>query len=378
MDDYDLYGPLARQDIATAVLAPYLTGLVAQLLLSGLYLGLFLSSRRELGQHARKVKAVSWVVCALVVCCVGMACEELIDTGVSQDRDTDSLFAGPPQSNVLPILGGLTGAVCQAFLMVRAAALFPSRSVRIAFYVVTSAAILLALAGAALFSAMGFLITEGKLAPLQYFTAEAIWLWSSAAADLLISLALAHTLHRRIAGFNSRTDGVLWRLIIVALQTAAYTSVISIAGAAVATAFEKSSNVLTSTAAFAFWLPLPALHAISLYTTLSSRRHVQTQLNGSLLTTGGVANDGLTLPFSVVSGAAAPRSGTRSAAGGAGGGARAPVPVHLAVKVEREEEVSYDDGLELELDMERRGRRGSRFAGVGGEGTATQSSLEKV
>jgi len=92
---------------------------------------------------------------------------------VSQDRDTESLFAGPPQSNVLPILGGLTGAVCQAFLMVRAAALFPSRTVRIAFYVVTTAAILLALTGAALFSAMGFLITQGKLAPLQYFTAEA-------------------------------------------------------------------------------------------------------------------------------------------------------------------------------------------------------------
>ncbi|KPV76816.1 uncharacterized protein RHOBADRAFT_42026 [Rhodotorula graminis WP1] len=378
MDDYDVMGPLAPQDIATAVLAPYLTGLVVQLLLSGLYFGLFLSSRRELGQHARKVKAVSWIVCALVLCCVGMACEEMVDTGVSQDRDTNTLFAGPPQSNVLPILGGLTGAVCQAFLMVRAAALFQSRTVRLIFYVVTSAAILLPLAGAALFSAMGFLITQGKRAPLEYFTAEAIWLWSSAAADLLISLALAHTLHRRIAGFNARTDGVLWRLIIVALQTAAYTSVVSIVGAAVATALEKSSNILTSTAAFAFWLPLPALHAISLYTTLSSRRHVQTQLNASFLTTGGAANDGLTLPFSVVSGAAGappPRSGARSAAGGGG---RAPVPVHLAVKVEREEEVSYDDGLELELDMERRGRRGSRFAAPGGEGTTTQSSLEKV
>lgn len=377
MDDYDVPGQLARQDIATAVLAPYLTGLVAQLLLSGLYLGLFLSSRRELGQHARKVKAVSWVVCALVVCCVCMACEELVDTGVSQDRDTESLFAGPPQSNVLPILGGLTGAVCQAFLMVRAAALFPSRTVRIAFYVVTTAAILLALTGAALFSAMGFLITQGKLAPLQYFTAEAIWLWSSAAADLLISLALAHTLHRRIAGFNARTDGVLWRLIIVALQTAAYTSVVSIAGAAVATAFEKSSNVLTSTAAFAFWLPLPALHAISLYTTLSSRRHVQTQLGGSMLSTGGGAgagmpNDALTLPFSIISGAVGARA-PRSAARSGGGGAAAPV--HLAVKVEREEEVSYDDGLEVELEVERRGRRGCRLAG---EGTATQSSLEKV
>lgn len=119
------------------------------------------------------------------------------------------------------------------------------------------------------------------------------------------------------------------------------------------------------------------MHAISLYTTLSSRRHVQTQLGGSMLSTGGGAgagmpNDALTLPFSIISGAVGARA-PRSAARSGGGGAAAPV--HLAVKVEREEEVSYDDGLEVELEVERRGRRGCRLAG---EGTATQSSLEKV
>lgn len=95
-------------------------------------------------------------------------------------------------------------------------------------------------------------------------TSHSLWLWPSAFADILISAALAQTLHRRIAGFNPHTDGVLWRLIVVALQTAALTSVVSIAGAAVSTALEKSDDVHASAAGFAFWREsLPALVSLS-------------------------------------------------------------------------------------------------------------------
>ncbi|GAA5821191.1 hypothetical protein JCM3770_005244, partial [Rhodotorula araucariae] len=251
---YDVPAYVARQDVTTAILVPYVTGLVVQVLLIGVWLGLFASyAQHDLVKHARAVKAVSWVVFALVLCCLGVACEEIVDTAVSQNRTANALLEGPPQSNVLPILTGLTGAVCQAFLMVRAAALAPSRTTRWAFYAVTGAAILLALTGAALFSAAGFYISTHEAFAINYSTAEAIWLWSSASADLLISLALAYTLQKRIAGFNARTDGVLRRLSVVALQTAAYTSIISIAGAAVATAFEGSDDFHTSAVGFAFW-----------------------------------------------------------------------------------------------------------------------------
>lgn len=51
-----------------------------------------------------------------------------------------------------------------------------------------------------------------------------IWLWASAAVDLLISIALSHTLHSRIAHFNEVTDSLLKRLIVTSLQTAACAS----------------------------------------------------------------------------------------------------------------------------------------------------------
>ncbi|BGP37147.1 hypothetical protein JCM10450v2_001053 [Rhodotorula kratochvilovae] len=359
---YDVPGLLARQDVATAVLVPYLTGLVVQVLLIGVFFGLFASYAGDLGKRARAVKAVSWVVFALVLCCLGVACEEIVDTAVSQNRTSEALFAGPPQSNVLPILAGLTGAVCQAFLMVRAAALVPSKSARWAFYIPTSAAILLALTGSALFSAAGFVISDEEAFALNYFTAEAIWLWSSAGADLLISLALAYTLHRRIAGFNARTDGVLRRLSVVALQTAAYTSIISIAGAAVATAFEGSEDYHTSTVGFAFWLPLPALHAISLYTTLSSRRALQATLSAA------APGDALSLPSGrrrACTGATAAGMGTgsRRSLHHAGTGTGTGSGAALEVRVEREQTVSYDapdgDGWD-DLEKGDGGRRGRR------------------
>ncbi|KWU45640.1 hypothetical protein RHOSPDRAFT_32562 [Rhodotorula sp. JG-1b] len=87
----------------------------------------------------------------------------------------------------------------------------------------------------------------------DYHVCQATWLWTSAADDLLISLALAYTLHRRIAHFSEVTDCLLKRLITTSLQTAAYTSVISIVGAALSTAFANSSNFRTVSAGFASW-----------------------------------------------------------------------------------------------------------------------------
>lgn len=68
-----------------------------------------------------------------------------------------------------------------------------------------------------------------------------------------MSLALAYTLHQRIAGFNKRTDGLLKKLIVISLQTAAYTSVFAIVGAALSSAHERSQSIYTSTIAFTFW-----------------------------------------------------------------------------------------------------------------------------
>lgn len=101
----------------------------------------------------------------------------------------------------------------------------------------------------------------GRPAPLTYFAAEAVWLWSSAAADVFISIALSISLRQRIRGFNPTLDGVLRHLIIVGFRTAAYTAVISIVGASLATAFSRSDNYQFATIGFAFWgrIDLPSL-----------------------------------------------------------------------------------------------------------------------
>ncbi|GAA6030174.1 hypothetical protein JCM8097_009298 [Rhodosporidiobolus ruineniae] len=390
--DYQTY--IAKQDVATAILVPYLVGLIAQVLLIGVFLTLFTSYvQTDFKHHSRKVRAVMWIVFLLTLGCLGMSCEEIIDTGASQERSSEKLFSGPAQSNVLPVLTALTGSVCQGFLMCRAALLINNRTTRYIFGAFTTALILLSLAGATLFSGMGFLIVAGSTAtPLKYSTALAIWLFSGAAADLAISIALAWTLNSRIMGFNERTDSLLKRLILVALRTAAYTSIISIAGAAIATAIEYSKpDVHTASAGFAFWLPLPALHAISLYTTLCTRRVVTAQLGGGAgggVISGkpGAADDrekgypparGLSPSARAtvrLAGLGAPRKSIPREEDGAepgmlsfprsvsgiGGGSSRHLP--LQVTVQCEEQVEYDDYTDFDDDLARDARKEKKRA----------------
>ena len=56
-----------------------------------------------------------------------------------------------------------------------------------------------------------------------------MWLWTSAATDISISIALYLSLKQRV-GIIKEVDGVLNRLIFVALQTASYTAIPALAG----------------------------------------------------------------------------------------------------------------------------------------------------
>ncbi|GAA5965743.1 hypothetical protein JCM8115_000910 [Rhodotorula mucilaginosa] len=377
----DVPAMIADQSVATATLAPYLAGLVTLVLLTGLFWGLCIEfvKKGDWKASPRRVKVVACIVLLFSLFCLGLAYEEIIDTGVSQKRSTAELFLGPAQSNILPILTGLTTMICQSFLMARAAVLIPSRPLRYGFLIATTAFILSGLTGAALFSACGYLSFFDRAAPLNYFAAEAIWLWSSAAADVLISLALSISLHKRIRGFNPTLDGVLRHLIIVGLRTAAYTAVTSIVGAAVSTAFSIKDNYHTATVGF---FALPALHAISLFTTLSTRR----TFANALAANGGVISrvvqdpeSPLNMrPISVfpVSAHARPdgddddddggqksvtqTSSSGGGGGGGGGGRRGRRNVPLVVRVDQEREVTYDVRTSSDEDylaQESRGRR---------------------
>lgn len=73
---------------------------------------------------------------------------------------------------------------------------------------------------------------------MHWASSAAVWLWSSALADVSISLAAAYSLKSRIAGFNRATDSLLRTLIFIVLRTAAYTAVISIVVATVESVYK--------------------------------------------------------------------------------------------------------------------------------------------
>lgn len=95
-DALDVPSTIATQSVATSILTPYLTGLTTQVLLIGVYLALFgRFIREDFGLHTTKVRVVGWVVLFLIVCCLGMAYEELVDTG-SEFAFVNSLLPSPP------------------------------------------------------------------------------------------------------------------------------------------------------------------------------------------------------------------------------------------------------------------------------------------
>lgn len=73
---------------------------------------------------------------------------------------------------------------------------------------------------------------------LHWTSSAAIWLWSSAVADVSISLAAAYSLKSRIVGFNRETDSLLRTLIFIVLRTAAYTAILSVVGAVIESVYK--------------------------------------------------------------------------------------------------------------------------------------------
>ncbi|GAA6033901.1 hypothetical protein JCM8097_000394 [Rhodosporidiobolus ruineniae] len=132
----------------------------------------------------------------------------------------------------------------------------------------------------------GFLYHFGNINAIQpwnWSLSLAVAMWSNAKVDIAISVALACTLRQRIAGFSTKTDSLLVKLITTALQTASYTTILSIVGAATAAACgDWNPHYLFLN--YAFWLPLPACYGVSLYTTLNVRRRTEDDLGGPLTT----------------------------------------------------------------------------------------------
>lgn len=124
---------------------------------------------------------------------------------------------------------------------------------------------------------MQYINGSDDIAGLGYNESLSLWLWTSAAADILISTVCAFSIRQRLSGYTRETDTVIVKLAVICFRTAAYTTTMSITGAIMASVFSGDFDV-RSFSGFPFWLVQPALYGIALFTfSRSSRRVVDTQ-----------------------------------------------------------------------------------------------------
>ncbi|GAA6004143.1 hypothetical protein JCM10207_002450 [Rhodosporidiobolus poonsookiae] len=282
MADADSGSPLATQEQATGLILPPVLGWQAATFLYGIYCILHVQyvTSPLYKRILWPVKVALWVVFVLLLAYEVIINYEHAMWTVTQDRTLEHLRAGWEFESYPPLLSGLVAAPVQTILMLRTASLLRRSSVRWAFICWTSTLILLTLTASILVCATNIMSFHGEYL-MSFNNALAMKLWASAGTDVTISVALALTLKQRVAGFSEKTDSLLHKLIQSALQTAAYTAIIAIAGATVSVAY-KDSNTRYAYINYAFWAPLPACYGISLYTTLSTRRTVEEYIGSSL------------------------------------------------------------------------------------------------
>lgn len=82
---------------------------------------------------------------------------------------------------------------------------------------------------------------------LSYNRSLSLWLWASAAADLSLSAVCAYSIRKRLVGFARETDPLIVKLVVIAFRTAAYTSLMSVIGAVLASTFSADFDLRSFT-----------------------------------------------------------------------------------------------------------------------------------
>ncbi|GAA5993763.1 hypothetical protein JCM5350_000228, partial [Sporobolomyces pararoseus] len=213
-----------------AIIGPCIAGYQVQVLLFGILLQQWFSYSGELKSHSKLSKYVAVVVVAFNIVYTALCFEDGYTLAAGADRTLNTLATGTIESQFLPLFNGLIASSAETFLTLRAGAFFLNKNAKIAFYAFEACLILMVLFGSIASTAVGVVSFYKPDAPyiMPYNTVVAIWLWSSAAADCSVSIALAYNLHKRIAHFNEKTDSVLRKLILIGLRTAAFTAILSL------------------------------------------------------------------------------------------------------------------------------------------------------
>ncbi|GAA5877377.1 hypothetical protein JCM8547_003013 [Rhodosporidiobolus lusitaniae] len=257
-------------------------------------------------------KRIAWQVkatlgCVFIWCTIytGLIIAENWMWTTTVNRSLEHILSGESWESVPPMVAQFVASPVQVLLVIRTFTFIRRPILRYTFGIALAVLILFGFTMGVLICAANMLYFYGNIDdiyPLDFNNCLAITLWTNAVIDLAISISLALTLKQRVAGFNERTDGLLKRLIRNALQTASYTTVLCIAGAATASAFSDQNPRFTFLS-YAFFCPLPACYGLSLFTTLSTRKTIDDYIgNNSQLLIPGSAQHGVSAASPVRSG----------------------------------------------------------------------------
>ncbi|KAI5476171.1 hypothetical protein MNV49_000332 [Pseudohyphozyma bogoriensis] len=227
----------ASQGIANAVLMPVLLGCCLHLIIYGILLSTFGSFLRSSWTTTNKpTRIVVALVMAFTTLSAALQISDVVHFGTLQQRDVGSLMQGTLRETTEPLWVGIVGCLVEGVLAVRAA--------RDPLMQPTTTPNLNQCAG--------------------------IWLGSSAGADLIISATFIVLLRKRLMGSGEKSDTIIRRVCHIAVKSAAYTACFAVPGAILCMCFNPNV-VLTADIYYPFFLPLPSLYALSLFTTLNIR-----------------------------------------------------------------------------------------------------------
>ncbi|KAL8277405.1 hypothetical protein RQP46_010245 [Phenoliferia psychrophenolica] len=179
--------PLAPQGLAVAAIAPIVAGTTLQIFLSGIIMSTmagFIST----GQFARESVRMRVAVCVVFFL-------NMVQLAIS------ILLKTPWKRSVFALVVGM--------------------AMMVAFF------------GSLATTMLNFGYSTGKyiaLGLLTFDTMTSVWLWSSFAVDVVISITMWSLLRSRVAGFNPQMDTVLKELGHLSIQTASYTALTSLLG----------------------------------------------------------------------------------------------------------------------------------------------------
>ncbi|GAA5850004.1 hypothetical protein JCM8547_000979 [Rhodosporidiobolus lusitaniae] len=268
-----------------AVLGPVILGQVAQILLYGILVVVFFRFLTSSAWSRAKwhLRLVSIFVVGLATASTGLGINDIWFYATAITADINVILGGTAAQGYEPVLLGVIAFTVQVVLVLRVVKVIPQKYFRWVFIFVMISCALIGLYGAIAMTAWSIAYHFDPLVDykhdlgLTWAGIFKIWLWTTAAVDVVITLIYVFALCKRLGGGTETTNNVLRVVVGSAARTAAYTSILQVVSA-ILTQVYGLDDPNTYLICYAFWEPLPAIYALSLFTTLGVADNVVTRL----------------------------------------------------------------------------------------------------